>query len=155
MKKPLAAAALLAATVATLAVPAGAATPKSDWTRILVPCRTGHKAAVIGYSPTHPYYVADPNNVDQTMRNPHGWTPWFKNPCRGQWLLFWTESGGAASPSSETAVSAAPGQAGKAPGYISTGGPPALADAPACGPFAGSGHEVIQPKGRPDPCAGY
>lgn len=87
VKKPLAALALAVAAVATMAVPAGAA-PSKDWTVQTLPCATGHKSAVVAYSPTHPWWVDDGTGTGSGVANPNGWRPWFSNPCPGQWLVF-------------------------------------------------------------------
>src|SRR5581483_8099821 len=123
VKKPLAALAVVAAAVASVALPlttlpAGAAAStggpsggivpvSSDWVKTVVPCRVGHKSAVTGYSPTHPYWV---RNGDSFQVNPQGWTPWFSNPCKGQWLVFFVASRG----EQFSAVLAPPGEHGKA-----------------------------------------
>jgi hypothetical protein len=100
-RRPLIALAVFTASVLTLAAPAGAATTtnnKPDWVRIVLPCRVGHTSAVVGYSPTDPWWLEDPAGGDGTIRNPHGWRVWYDNPCKGQWLLFDTW-GGARPPS--------------------------------------------------------
>ena len=94
MKKALLAVLISTASVAALAVPAGASSKtKSDWTRLVIPCRNGHKSAVIGYSPTHPWWLPDPNVDGGGVLNPHRWAGWYSNPCKGQWLVFYTWGG--------------------------------------------------------------
>jgi hypothetical protein len=86
-RRPLIALAVFTASVLTLAAPAGAATTtnnKPDWVRIVLPCRVGHTSAVVGYSPTHPWWLEDPAGGDGGIRNPHGWRVWYDNPCKGQ-----------------------------------------------------------------------
>ena len=144
MKKPLGALILSAAAVGTLAVPAGAANSK-DWTQVKFPCAKGHKFAVLGYSPTHPYWKGFDENAQEGIVNPHGWASWLSNPCKGQWLVFATWNG-EPSEASYTAVSLGTGMSGKYPGVTSA----RLVDAPIC--FAGtSDAHVIQKPGRPTP----
>jgi hypothetical protein len=152
-RRPLAALALSAATLATLAtlaVPAGAAAPKTktpDWVRVTLPCRTGHKAAVIGYSPTHPAWIGY-DEGGGGIPNPHAWASYFSNPCKGQWLTFgfWH---GDPSEDSNSAVSAGTGTYGRTdPGV--TGGQ--LVDAPYCPDDVGFDVSSIVRKGQTAPC---
>jgi hypothetical protein len=146
LKKPITAALLTIAAVATLAVPAGAASSK-DWTRQEIPCRVGHKSAVVAWSPTHPYWLDNPDGSGNGIVNPNGWRPWFSNPCKGQWLLFTTWSG-YASEDSTTFVSAQPGTSGRIDGSANGGMLGRLADAPSCDVQGGS-YSIIERKGQP------
>jgi hypothetical protein len=154
-RRPLIAALITAATVATVAVPAGAASSK-DWVRATIPCATGHKAAVLGYSPTHPYWVAhgDVTAGGSFVVNPHRWASWFSNPCKGQWLHFATWDG-ELSEDSYTAVSVASGMSGKVsmidPNLESLGPPILLSSAPYCTNGGGS-VALIQKPGAPSLC---
>ena len=77
MKKPLAALALAAATVATLAVPAGAAVPKTPANQT-VPCHDGsRKSAGVWWTSQDPQ---DPSESGVTQLAA-------KNPCK-QWLTL-------------------------------------------------------------------
>jgi hypothetical protein len=128
LKKPLAAVALIAASLATMAVPAGAS-PNKNWTVVTLPCRTGHKHATVGYSPTHPWWIPDPNDPDQQagIKNPRGWAAWANNPCKGQWLVFgWWH--GDPSEDSWTTASIYTGVSGHFPEVQGAH----LADAPVC-----------------------
>jgi hypothetical protein len=144
-RRSLAALALSAASVAVLAVPAGAA-PSKDWTVQTIPCATGHNSAVIGYSPTHPYWLQDDATGAGTV-NPHGWLSWFKNPCKGQWLGFDTWHGDP-SEDSHTAWSAGPGTGGRMGGV--TGGE--LMDTAYCPTDVGFDVATIVRKGQVAPC---
>lgn len=153
MKKRLTAAALAAAAVATLAVPAGAASSK-NWTVQTIPCATGHKSAVFSYSPTHPYWVASPDGDGSGVVNPTGWRPWFKNPCQGQWLVLslWE---GDPSPDSIITMSAQTGTSGRVqPGNGSMVPRPVahLADAPYCPTDVSWDIATIVRKGQERPC---
>jgi hypothetical protein len=156
MRRPAAAAtALVAASIATLAVPAGAAATK-DWTVQALPCASGHKSAVVAYSPTHPYWVPSPDDTGSGVINPTGWRPWFSNPCPGQWLVFSVWEGDPSEDSTLT-ISAQTGTSGRvAPGYGSmkglTAGHPALGDAPFCPSDIGSDLATIVRKGQRHPC---
>jgi hypothetical protein len=72
LKKPLAALTFAVAAVATLAVPAGAATtkPKVTWTHQTLPCSTGHKSAT---------FVEKWQDGAVTQS-------WYTNPCAGEFL---------------------------------------------------------------------
>ncbi|MDQ1569108.1 MAG: hypothetical protein QOF96_3988 [Actinomycetota bacterium] len=145
MRKPLASLLISAATVAALALPAGAAASK-DWTVQTIPCATGHKSAVIGSSPTHPYWLrTDPDGGG--TRNPHAWLSWFKNPCKGQWLGFnvWE---GDPSEDSNTYWSAAPGTSGRIGGATSA----RLLDGPYCPTDVGFDFGTIVRNGESHPC---
>jgi hypothetical protein len=154
LKKPLAALLLSAATVAALAVPAGAA-PSKDWTVQVIPCRVGHKSAVLASSPTHPYWVYSGDRTGSGVVNPHGWRTWYSNPCRGQWLTFWTWEGDA-SPDSTLYWSVAPGKSGRAPGAGGATQPLSgtLADAAFCD-IGGADYMAVVKPGQPDPCIGH
>jgi hypothetical protein len=69
VKKALTAFALAAATVAALAVPAGAST-STTWTHQKLPCATGTRSA----------------SLVQKWQGPSAVKTWVDNPCRGQWL---------------------------------------------------------------------
>lgn len=77
LKKPLAAAAVALAAVATLAVPAGAST-RTTWTHQALPCATGSKSATL----------VEKWQGDTVVKS------WFNNPCAHQWLLLgWCQPG--------------------------------------------------------------
>jgi len=115
-----------AAVVLPLAAPAGAS-PNKDWTVVRLPCRAGHKHATVGYSPTHPWWLPDPNGGEGGVLNPHGWAAWANNPCKGQWLVFgWWH--GDASEDSWTTESLGTGTFGHFPEVQGA----RLADAPVC-----------------------
>ena len=109
---------VVAAAAATLAAilvpsPADAAKP-GDWRRIELPCRDGKGLAVIGFSPTHPWWGPE-DEAGSASLNPKRWASWFKNPCKGEWLLTgrWT---GDPSPSSNVYYNIGTGQSGRVGG---------------------------------------
>jgi hypothetical protein len=125
VNKPSVAAFLVAAATIVQVAPAEAAAAK-DWIRVEIPCRTGHQVAVIGYSPTHPWW--GPSDDDGAAGlNPKRWASWYKNPCQGQWLLTgrWT---GDPSPSSNVYYNIGTGQSGRI-GGLEYG---RLSDTPIC-----------------------
>jgi hypothetical protein len=144
-RRPLIALAVVTASVLTLATPAGATSSKMkpktnpDWVRIVLPCRVGHKSAVVGYSPTHPWWLEDPAGGDGGIPNPHGWRAWYNNPCPGQWLLFDTW-GGDPSPDSMNYWSVGTGPYGKAAGFTSPWA--TLSDTPHC-PDGGADYTIL------------
>jgi len=150
VKKPLVALVLVSAALATLVVPAGAATTvqkNKDWTVIELPCRIGHKHATIGFSPTHPWWLPDPEGGDGGIRNPHGWQSWYSNPCKGQWLLMHAWEGDP-SEDSNMVWSAGTGTSGKV--FDVTGGE--LADAAYCPEDVGFDFTSIVRPGQVQPC---
>jgi hypothetical protein len=76
VKKLPAALFIAAATVATLAVPAGAAV-RTTWKHQALPCARGHKSATLV----------------QKWQGDSALKTWVDNPCRGQWLfVMWCGS---------------------------------------------------------------
>lgn len=146
MKKLLASVLIAVAAPAVLVTPAGAAKAK-DWTRIELPCASGKGVAVIGYSPTHPWW--GPSDEDGAAElNPKRWLSWYKNPCKGQWLVIDTWHGDP-SESSWTTWNIGTGMSGRLGG--ATGG--ALLDAPICD-VGGADREIIaKPKQAAKACA--
>ena len=114
-----------AASVVAIASPAGAASSK-HWTQVKIPCASGNKSAVIGYSPTHPWWGPSDENGAAEL-NPKRWASWYKNPCKGQWLITETWHGDP-SDSSVTVWSIATGKSGRLGGAESA----RLSDAPVC-----------------------
>lgn len=144
-RRPLAALAAVACSAVLVATPAGATSSKAkpqpdpDWVRIGLPCRVGHKSAVVGYSPTHPWWLEDPDGGEGGIRNPHGWQAWYDNPCPGQWLLFNTW-GGDESEDSMNYWSVGTGRSGKAAGFTSPWA--TLSDTPHC-PDGGADYTIV------------
>ncbi|MDQ1501666.1 MAG: hypothetical protein QOI86_5006 [Actinomycetota bacterium] len=96
--RPLVALLLSAATVAALAVPAGAS-PRATWTHQTLPCATGHKSA----------------KLTQKWQGIDVVKGWVDNPCSGQWLfVMWCPSSSGCS-----AVDVAPKHHGQGAGQTS------------------------------------
>jgi len=149
---------LVSAAVAALASPAGAASsPKQpDWIRRSFPCRKGQKSAVMGYSPTHPFWLSPDPNTGAPIGNPHAWRVWFKNPCPGEWLVFANDS---MTADADVLFSAQTGTAGWVPAFavdgVSVTGA-LLSDTPWCGPqfSAGDGAKLAMMRKGQKPPAG-
>ncbi|MHB8736917.1 MAG: hypothetical protein ACYC6M_16560 [Terriglobales bacterium] len=141
-----------------LAGPASAAVPKTkpnpDWVRRTFPCRKGHKAAVIAYSPTHSFLLPNPDpNSDAPIYNPHAWAGWFKNPCPGQWLV-WAADGTPSSSAGFTAQTGTSGKLGGADFWVAGGA--FLADTSGCESVDNpAGVHAIMRKGQKFPAGCY
>lgn len=130
--------------VLPLAAPAGAS-PNKDWKVVKFPCRTGHKAATLGYSPTHPVWVGYDPETGEGIADPHGWASWLSNPCKGQWLAFWTWSGDP-SEASYTSWSLGTETSGRYSGVTSA----RLLDAAICSADTSDANVITNPR-RTDP----
>jgi hypothetical protein len=130
------------ATLLPLAVPSSAGAAKAgDWVRLEFPCRDGKGVAVLGYSPTHPMWLDADDDSGEGVLNPDAWASWYKNPCKGQWLItnVWH---GEPSEGSNTVYSIGTGMSGRmlGPWYAS------LADAPDCGDNTWDIELIAKPK---------
>jgi hypothetical protein len=137
---------IVLAASALLVFPADAAKAK-DWVRVEIPCATGGNVAVVGYSPTHPWW--GPSDEDGAADlNPKGWASWYKNPCKGQWLTLDTRNGDP-SEDSNTTWSIGTGRSGRIGG--ATGG--RLMNAPVCDVNGADRVIIAKPKQAAKACA--
>ncbi len=148
MKKLLLGLVLSAVVVTSLPTPVDAAEP-GEWVRLELACANGKGKAVLGYSPTHPWWMAERDEYDSGIRNPNGWRSYYRNPCKGQWLLFSTW-GGDPSEGSTTFWSIGTGKSGRVGGATSA----RLADAPICHADTSDAVVVAKPKQLREACGG-